>query len=969
MIKYFSFILFFFIKFNFFKLKMFKIDDKFSGKDKRKTIGYLKEDERQLLRKKEHNVSRILDNYFFPKIHPKAWLPNGLFLRKKYYDYGDSGLGYFYEQGYIGQPKHINDEIATKKIQIQKFIEYKYLEENQFSITIEFCSNCHEHAMHTFHSSELYKNFALRLQKCIQIRFPFINVLLKPIDTELKNEEYKLPSLKKDEGKTDENEKEQNKEIKIGAMEIQICTKRKNNEEIALIHSKLKTGKWPKINEILDKIVSFLPMFKGQIILYEKEENNNNQNINEINEDEKNQIIKQSFLSNLQVNIYLLKNSKILQVSEEAWIEIQNDINPKKRLELIKEKRLKEKESMYRPQSNFSNINKSKLKRPFSSLSHKSNSSTNIFRRPNSVSNSSNQNNFIYQAASSFNRPGQEIITDKYLAKSMKGKLLLTKYTNNDGIIDIGPLPYDSYLIEVLESRQYMGIWMTLSFSNVYSSDFIIKKYIGLYTQENSFFELHVFENFKDNEGKDDMNHISNCNVTLKTCKDEENDDYVDDKEIKIKIDEKSNGIFEYMVLPGKYLLEVSKNNYETVRKFVNLEKGYNNINVEMFTEKICNLKISVYNYEKFQDEIYEPIQSAEITIYKNSNEVIYEGISDKNGEMLYIVTKGEDFLTIVVNKLSYFPVQRQFIRSNNQIINEKGEYEENFMFFLVKESYVRDNNCIIFITYTGINEVNFDPNSIQLSNKIKNYIDLSCYDGQKENGILSTNIKYKQEENENSNNENNNIIDNNNNEINNENNDDDELDNFDEILSISYNILTESLKIYNYQDKGFSMNGLERYGCLTMIYTPNNIFYIPAPNFCKDGYSIWNLGWLDVKNQLFYETNTLSSELIDRLSFFSQWIDFLQKILDEKLYSKLFQFFGFGKGLLINNDRFIYEDIFIKSLTDMKFNEEDNNDIFYFISQLMKGQNKLISFSLFKKKITSNLKNFKEDINYNESI
>jgi hypothetical protein len=391
-----------------------------------------------------------------------------------------------------------------------------------------------------------------------------------------------------------------------------------------------------------------------------------------------------------------------------------------------------------------------------------------------------------------------------------------------------------------------------------------------------------------------------------------------------------------------------------------------------MFTEKICNLKISVFNYEKFQDEIYEPIQSAEIIIYKNSNEVIYEGISDKNGEMLYIVTKGEDFLTIVVNKLSYFPVQRQFIRSNNQILNEKGEYEENFMFFLVKESYVRDNNFIIFITYTGINEDNFDPNSIQLSNKIKNYIDLSCYDGQKENGILSTNIKYKQQdENENSNNENN--IDNNNNEnnneINNENNEDDELENFEEILSISYNILTESLKIYNYQDKGFSMNGLERYGCLTMIYTPNNIFYIPAPNFCKDGYSIWNLGWLDVRNQFFYETNTLSSELIDRLSFFSQWIDFLQKILDEKLYTKLFQFFGFSKGLLINNDRFVYEDIFVKALNDMKFNEDENNDIFYFICQLMKGQNKLISFSIFKKKITSNLKNFKEDINYNESI
>ena len=410
------------------------------------------------------------------------------------------------------------------------------------------------------------------------------------------------------------------------------------------------------------------------------------------------------------------------------------------------------------------------------------------------------------------------------------------------------------------------------------------------------------------------------------------------------------------MVLPGKYLLEVSKSTYETVRKFVSLEKGYNNINIEMITEKVCNLKISVYNYEKFQDEIYEPIQSAEVSIYKNSNEVIFEGITDMTGEMLYVVTKGEDFLTIVVNKLSYFPVQRQFIRSNNQILNEKGEYEDNLVFFLVKENFIRDNNCIICVTYGGINDVNFDPNSIQLSNNIKNYIDLSCYDGQKENGIISTNIKYKpnEEEKENLTNENNE----------NNNNEEEDLENFDEIISLSLNILTEPLKIHNYQDKGFSMNGLERYACLTMIYTSNNIFYVPAPSFCREGYSIWNLGWLDVKNQFFYETNVLSSELNDRLLYFSQWIDFLQKILDEKLYTQLFQFFGFGKGLLINNDRFTFEGTFVRALNDMKFNEEDN-DIFNFICQLMKGQNKLVSYSLFKKKITSNIKNFKDDVNY----
>ena len=62
---------------------MYKIDEKYSGKEKRKTIGYLKEEDRQILRKKEHNVSRILDNYFHPKFHERAWWPNGIFLRKK----------------------------------------------------------------------------------------------------------------------------------------------------------------------------------------------------------------------------------------------------------------------------------------------------------------------------------------------------------------------------------------------------------------------------------------------------------------------------------------------------------------------------------------------------------------------------------------------------------------------------------------------------------------------------------------------------------------------------------------------------------------------------------------------------------------------------------------------------------------------------------------------------------------------
>ena len=61
-----------------------------------------------------------------------------------------------------------------------------------------------------------------------------------------------------------------------------------------------------------------------------------------------------------------------------------------------------------------------------------------------------------------------------------------------------------------------------------------------------------------------------------------------------------------------------------------------------------------------------------------------------------------------------------------------------------------------------------------------------------------------------------------------------------------------------NYQDKGHIMNGLERYGCQIIIYTPKNTFYISSPVYCKEGYRFWNVGWLDFKNELFYQTNTL---------------------------------------------------------------------------------------------------------------
>ena len=585
-------------------------------------------------------------------------------------------------------------------------------------------------------------------------------------------------------------------------------------------------------------------------------------------------------------------------------------------------------------------------------------------------------------------------ILDKNKSKNLKGKLIMTKFTNSEGIIDIGPLPYDSYFIEVQESKQYRSVGVCLTFNTLnLKNKNLIKKYIGLFTQENSFIQLHVYEINKDKNGTDDPIHLSKAKVTLKkisNLKENENENLNmnnninnddDNMEKKIKIDEKLNtpGIFEHTVTPGRYLLEVEKYNYETIRKFIELEKGANTINIEMSIERCSNLHIIVYNYEKFQEESYIPIHNVDVVIFKNSNEILEESITDKKGEVSYIVNKGLDFLTVVVSKLGYYPVQRVYIKNKDAPVNENGEYDENLIFFLVKESFIIENNSILCVTYSSLSEVNFDPNGIQISDKIKNRLNLSCYDGQKENGIISTFIKYKtrkemnqnkeneneneNENKENGNEENNENINNNENTTNNElNNENEETENYDNIISLAFIIQTDSLKNNNCQDKGFEMNGLQRYGCQTIIYMPKNMFYITSPSFYQEEYCLWNLGWIDVKNQLFYQTNTLTNNLEDRIAYFSSWLEFLQALIDNKIYSKLFEFFNFDKAILYNNDRFINENIFIQSLKQLNFCKENEDEIISFIIPIFKNSNKMISLALVKKVISSNLKNFSDE-------
>ena len=947
---------------------------------KRKTQGFLEETAKQNLRKRNFKVSRVLDNYFYPKLHGRAWWPNGVYIIKKQYGYSDSGLSYFYEKNNVEQLKDITTARQRRSVNHfnadSSFAEFSCLSKAEYTVTIEYCANCAEHATHTRHSAEVYKSFALKIQKCIMLRFPFMIVLLKPIDTDIiKEEALKFPRLKQNGGRYDKitiiNDKF--KEVRIGALEIQISGMKNGGDkfETFLLHSKLRTGKWPKIERILDKIVSFLPKFSCEVNVFEKQEETDNtdeDNANAVNEQE-----MQSKIQYLQVNVYLYKNEKIQHIIEQSIAEEQNETDPHKRKEMLKEMKKLEKESMYRPcTAAYKSLARSQSLRSFSTLRPPSSISAHSAQQLNLVRNSSN---FAKQAPST-----QMIIYDKAKTEMLKGKLLITKYTNDNGTINIGPLPYDTYLIEVVESNHFQYAAMPLVFNSI-SNQKAIRKYIGLFTQENAFLQLHVYEVNAQGEKV----HLNDCKVTLKTCvkqqeEEEENSSSLgidmETRETKIELKQSREGIFELMTKTGRYLIEVFKDNYDIVRRFYDLDKGLNYYNIEMTREKNVNIVLKVFRFDKFVNGKVRPVKNAEVVIYKNSREIICEGITDTKGEMKYLVTKNEDFLTIVVSKLNYKQTQRMFIRNNNSNsnsnsanaskVNENNEIEEVVNVFLVKENFTSKHNCSVMLTYGNvIQDMNSLERNIQVEASLSQKVSIIHVDGTEQYGVLATifngvDAACLQENN----------ITNNEQHTDNTQTTKDYID-YSSIIRVSYVIKREELCISNYQDKGWSMNGLERFCFETMVYTPHNVFYIPAPKLAECDYNQWVLGWFDIKNHLLYETNYLAllsedtQQQDQRIQNFDEFVEFLQVLLQKKMFLNLFREFEFHKGMLVNNDRCIKVALFKKKLEEMKFVESKDKaqGVIAVIVEMVKGFNKMVSFALLKKKVVSNLKNFK-DIN-----
>ena len=800
--------------------------EKLHDSNKLNSLGFYidNDNKRQKMRKENNNFSNLIDNYYNSEIHPRSWWPNGGMIIKRRYKYTGIGLDHFYEKNNVEQLETVEDlKLKEKKDSdyLVKFQEFENIKYNEYMITIEHCASCQEHKYITQHQSDtIFKELALSYQKIIRERFPFIKVYLKPIDVELiKNRTFIIPKVEKNgqPGPKIPSLNTKFKQCRIGAFEIQIATRdEKGNLVQRIIHSKLKTKKFPDVNTVLKKIVSFMPRFNLKLILFDKED---------YEEIEK--------MDNIQVNLYLCNSKLIKEVTDLAKMQVLNFTSPTRRLLMLKEQRFKlqqqnfiKNKHLFRKKQFFSPLstqritsaapqkmrgitenNSTKMIRPISSMSFNFNDKLkqNPFwiNSENIKSKELKENRLSFSSMEATRRICKDINNQDKL-KKQKGVLIKRKYSKvdesykfkNQNEIDedkndedaetsesvtlyFDDIPFDTYIIETIENSNFRGSLTLLRFNEIKpKKDHLITKYIGLWHQEKAILNIHLYtekekiENTQNNgiENNNNNNIIipnqerkivrpPSSNQRRRNPNIENNSEIrfeqepiltgiinisnAEDPNSRYNVPPNGKGIYEYKTTPGEYKLEITNDDYEKIVMKVLLKSGLNTVNIKMKPEKCCNLKIQVFEYNEYNENennyylmnnlneteskkeskqnqnenqveedknkipednniFIEPVRNAEIEIYKEGNELLVEGITNKKGVMKYLVDKNENNLLIKVSKTGYYRVERVFKRNSNLKENDKGNYECTMTFILVKIQRIMELNKIILITYSN---------------------------------------------------------------------------------------------------------------------------------------------------------------------------------------------------------------------------------------------------------------------------
>ena len=998
------------------------------GKINKKRQGYIKaENKRQVFLKDLFKVTNQVPNYYSPKFHKRSWWPNGKYLIKRRYNYTQSGLEHYYEKNNVEQLNPIKnsdlyemkrEKLFKKEDKLKDFKEYESITPGNFVITIEYCSSCEEHFNITQHGvDKIFRELAVKFQKIITERFPFIKVYLKPIDVDIvKNIEFKiiLPDKNGQAYPPFPAINDQFKECKIGAFEIQISTKdSKGNLIKKMIHSKLKSKKFPVVEIVLNKIAAMMPLFNLNLILFDQEDY---QELDKMN--------------NIEVNIYLSNSNIIKKLSESVREQVNNFINPGRRLEMIQRMKILKEQTCTKTENNTieteDQINSLTINNKFDTRSIKS---SYMRRRTHSKSKKIKANNIELNterfssnnSGMSSDFKGQSIQEYKYL-KNQRGILIKKLYSKIDEqmsqedfinssesvSLKFNKMPYDTYIIETKENSNFQSSITLLKFNEInIDNNGQITKYIGLWHQKKAILNILLYKEIDvlDPEIKNIKKDQIPINTSIITISD------ADDPNSRYQVT-RSQGVYKYKTQPGEYKLEIDTKDFEREVRKVKLNPGLNTLNIKLNPDKNCELLVEVLEYNEVFDEEKNseeidllPVRNAKVHIYKNSTNLLVEGITNKKGLMKYLVDKNDNNLSIKISKEGYFKSERFFRKNSAMQVNEQGNYVTTLRLILVNQKKLNYFKKIIFISYFNISKqiFEFQYESISNDNIIK------VKDWQKEKGIFIAAFNRKEETNH--------IEDL-----------DNEITTYEEIIRIGLKISPNAIKDeqgndkYNIDEFKVTDRDLIEYlrnGCCEgNVYTPKADFHINLPkvfnkmsNYALDiekskeildnneisqeeeeninntssnrntkrviNDMYWDLGWIDSSNFIYYETSVFFDieQKPKRLSYYEFWIEFLQSLIDKKLYNSLFDYFCFNLSILTRGDRYLAKKIFGKKIVELNdFNSRGKNEKkkeelyngIQFISNILCGYDEdnnirddSISFNLLKKKVSSNIKNF----------
>ena len=304
----------------------------------------------------------------------------------------------------------------------------------------------------------------------------------------------------------------------------------------------------------------------------------------------------------------------------------------------------------------------------------------------NEENNNINNINIISRENSSINNWNE-------MLKSQRGIKLITKFSkieNDENVnkeeddrsesvaMKFESLPYDTYIIETVANPFFESSWTLLKFNQInHESNNEVTKYIGLWHQKKAILNIHLYmkkELINDENGNNkpqnnlDLEVIKDANVTISKA---------DDPNSRYKVYPNEKSIYEYMTTTGEYKLEIIRENCEKAVEKIKIQSGLNTKNIELFPAKHCDLIVQVLEYNEYdfskvdinklgeEEEksniITTPVRNAEVQIYRNSDELLVEGITNKKGLMTYLVDKNSNNLTIKVNKHGYFRAERFF--------------------------------------------------------------------------------------------------------------------------------------------------------------------------------------------------------------------------------------------------------------------------------------------------------------------